>query len=100
MDGEFFPPNSNPNQKNIIKENKTASELQKNTINLENQEKEINRANSAVEETQIRIQQIKNDMDREQFLFNDAKLSPLQLQYYLANKLKYPLNLRDFFQLT
>ncbi|MDC6447976.1 AAA family ATPase [Alphaproteobacteria bacterium] len=55
-----------------LKENKIASELQKNSINLENQEKEIDRANSAVEETQIRIQQIKNDMDREQFLFDDA----------------------------
>ena len=56
-----------------LKESKIAGELQKNTINLDNQEKEIDRANTAVEETQIRIQQIKNDMDREQFLFNDAK---------------------------
>jgi len=55
-----------------LKENQIASELQKHTINLDNQEKEIDRANSAVEETQIRIQQIKNDMDREQFLFDDA----------------------------
>ncbi|MDC0342704.1 AAA family ATPase [Alphaproteobacteria bacterium] len=55
-----------------LKENKIASELQKHTINLDNQEKEIDRANSAVEETQIRIHQIKNDMDREQFLFDDA----------------------------
>ena len=55
-----------------LKESQIASELQKHTINLDNQEKEIDRANSAVEETQIRIQQIKNDMDREQFLFNDA----------------------------
>ncbi len=55
-----------------LKESKIASELQKHTINLDNQEKEIDRANSAVEETQIRIQQIKNDMGREQFLFDDA----------------------------
>jgi len=56
-----------------LKESQIAAELQKHTINLDNQEKEIDRANSAVEETQIRIQQIKNDMDREQFLFDDAK---------------------------
>ena len=55
-----------------LKESQIAAELQKHTINLDNQEKEIDRANSAVEETQIRIQQIKNDMDREQFLFDDA----------------------------
>ncbi|MDC0497679.1 AAA family ATPase [Alphaproteobacteria bacterium] len=55
-----------------LKESQIASELQKHTINLDNQEKEIDRANSAVEETQIRIKQIKNDMDREQFLFDDA----------------------------
>ena len=55
-----------------LKESQIAAELQKHTINLENQEKEIDRANSAVEETQVRIQQIKNDMDREQFLFDDA----------------------------
>ena len=42
-------------------------------INLDNQEKEIYRANTAVEETQIRIEQIKNDIKREEFLFNDAK---------------------------
>ena len=40
---------------------------------MDNQEKEINRANDAVEETQIRIEQIKNDINREQFLFDDAK---------------------------
>ena len=56
-----------------LKESQIAAELQKHTINLDNQEKEIDRANSAVEETQIRIQQIKNDMDREQFLFDDAR---------------------------
>ena len=45
-----------------IEENKIASELQRNTINLDNQEKEIERANTAaVEEIQIRIEQIKND---------------------------------------
>ncbi len=56
-----------------LKESQIAAELQKHTINLDNQEKEIDRANNAVEENQIRIQQIKNDMDREQFLFDDAK---------------------------
>ena len=56
-----------------LKESQIAAALQKTTINLDNQEKEIERANSAVEETQIRIQQIKNDMDREQFLFDDAQ---------------------------
>ncbi len=56
-----------------LDENKVASELQKNTINLENQEKEIQRANLAVDETKVRIEQIKNDIDREKFLFNDAK---------------------------
>ena len=55
-----------------LKESQISAELQKHSINLDNQEKEIDRANNAVEETQIRIQQIKNDMDREQFLFDDA----------------------------
>ena len=56
-----------------LKENKVSSELQRNTINLDNQEKEIVRANNAVEEIQIRIGQIKNDGSREKFLFDDAK---------------------------
>ena len=56
-----------------LEENKIASELQKNTINLNNQEKEIERANTAVEEVLIRIEQISNDGNREQFLFDDAK---------------------------
>ena len=55
-----------------LKESQISAELQKHSINLDNQEKEIDRANNAAEETQIRIQQIKNDMDREQFLFDDA----------------------------
>ena len=42
-----------------LEENKIASELQKNSINLNNQEKEIERANAAVEQIQIRIGQIK-----------------------------------------
>jgi len=50
-----------------------AAELQKNTINFNNQEKEIERANNAVEEIHIRSEQIKNDNNREQFLFQDAK---------------------------
>jgi len=56
-----------------LEENKIASDLQRLTINLDNQEKEIYRANTAVEETQIRIEQIKNDIKREEFLFNEAK---------------------------
>jgi len=56
-----------------LEEGKIASELQRNTINLDNQEKEIDRANTAVEEIQIRIEQIKNDNSREQFLFDDAQ---------------------------
>ncbi len=56
-----------------LEESKIASELQKNTINLENQEKEIERANIAVDETKVRIEQIKNDIDREKFLYDDAK---------------------------
>ena len=42
---------------------------------LENQEKEIERANIALDETKIRIEQIKNDIEREKFLFEDAKQS-------------------------
>ena len=56
-----------------LEESKIVAELQRNTINLDNQEKEIERANSAVDEIQIRIEQIKNDNDREQFLFDDAE---------------------------
>ena len=55
-----------------IKESKIASDLQRNTINLDNQEKEIERANNAVEEIQIRIEQIVNDVNREKFLLDDA----------------------------
>ena len=58
-----------------IEESKIASELQKYTINLENQEKEIERANIAVDETTVRIEQIKNDIEREKFLYEDAKLN-------------------------
>ena len=56
-----------------LEENKIASELQKNSINLNNQEKEVERANAAVEQIQIRIGQIKNDISREQFLLDDTK---------------------------
>ena len=56
-----------------LEENKIASELQKNSINLNNQEKEIERANADIEETQIRIGQIKDDISREQFLLDDTK---------------------------
>ena len=63
-----------------LEENKIASELQKNTINLNNQAKEIERANTAVEEIQIRIEQIINDGQREQFLFDDAKENFLRVK--------------------
>jgi len=56
-----------------LEENKISSELQRLTINLDNQEKEIYRANTAVEETQIRIEQIKNDIKREKYLSDNAK---------------------------
>ena len=56
-----------------VQENNIASELQRNSINLDNQEKEIERAKNAVEEIQIRIGQINNDVNREQFLLDDAK---------------------------
>ena len=56
-----------------IEENKIASELQKNSINLNNQQKEIERANAVVEQTQIHIGQIINDISREQFLLDDTK---------------------------
>ena len=56
-----------------LEESKTSSELQKYTINLENQEKEIERANLAVDETKVRIEQIRNDIEREKFLYDDAK---------------------------
>ncbi len=68
-----------------VEENKIASELQRNTINLDNQQKEIERANSAVEEIQIRIEQIKNDYNREQFLFDDAKDNLLRVKDEKSN---------------
>ena len=63
-----------------LEESNIASDLQKNTINLDNQEKEIERANSAVEEIQIRIEQIINDENREQFLFDDARENFLRVK--------------------
>ena len=56
-----------------LEEGKVAAELQKYSLNLENQEKEIERANIALDETKVRIEQIKNDIDREKFLYDDAK---------------------------
>ena len=56
-----------------LEENKTASELQRNTINLDNQEKEIKRANNSIEEIDVRLQQIINDLNREKFLLEDAE---------------------------
>ncbi len=58
-----------------LEEGRIAGELQKNSINLDNQEKEIQRANTAVEEIQVRIEQIKNDTERERFLYKDADLN-------------------------
>ncbi len=66
-------------------ENQISSELQKLTINLDNQEKEIERANSAVEENQLRIEQIKNDIDREQFLFDDANENLIRVKEEKSN---------------
>jgi len=63
-----------------MEENKIASQLQRNTIDYDNQEKEIERANSAVDEIQIRIEQIKSDNEREQFLFTDAEENLLRVQ--------------------
>ncbi len=54
-------------------EAKVSADLQKNTINLENQEKELERARISADETEVRIDQIKNDIKREKFLFDDAK---------------------------
>ena len=55
-----------------LQENKTSSELQKNSINLDNQEAEIKRAENAAEEIQMRIEQINDDLNREKFLLDDA----------------------------
>ena len=55
-----------------LEEGKIASELQKNTINLENQELEIQRAEDKADEIKIRIEQINDDLNREQFLYEDA----------------------------
>ena len=63
-----------------LEENKIASELQRNTINLDNQEKEIERANITSEEIRIRIEQIKNDGSREQFLYDDAQENLLRVK--------------------
>ena len=63
-----------------LEENKIASELQRDTINLDNQEKEIERANIASQEIQIRIEQIKNDGSREQFLYDDAQENSLRVK--------------------
>lgn len=63
-----------------MEENKIAAQLQRHTIDYDNQEKEIERANSAVEEIQIRIEQIKSDNEREQFLFDDAEENLLSVQ--------------------
>ena len=56
-----------------VQENKITVELQKNSLKLENQEIEIQRANTAADEINIRIEQINDDLNREQFLLDDAK---------------------------
>ena len=61
-------------------ENKISSELQKNTMNLENQEKEIQRASTAAEDIQIRLGQIEDDFNREKFLLNDTKENLLKVR--------------------
>ena len=53
-------------------ESKITADLQKNSLKLENQEIEIQRANKAADEICIRIEQIKDDLNREQFLLDDA----------------------------
>jgi chromosome segregation protein len=80
-----------------LEESKIASELQRNSINLDNQEKEIERANNAVDEIQIRIEQIKNDSNREQFLFDDAKenLSRVKDEKSLLEKQQGDLFIED-----
>ena len=55
------------------KESYLAAELQKNTINLDNQEKEIDRANNAVEEIQIRINKLKMIKIENNFYFKMLK---------------------------
>ena len=71
-----------------IKENKTSSELQRFTINFDNQEKEIERANLALEEVNVRIEQIKNDISREEFLFDNAKQNLERVKEETSNLLK------------
>jgi chromosome segregation protein len=53
-------------------ESKTTAELQRNSLILENQETEIHRANTSADEINIRIEQINDDLNREQFLLDDA----------------------------
>ena len=53
-------------------ESKTTAELQRNSLILENQETEIHRSNTSADEINIRIEQINDDLNREQFLLDDA----------------------------
>ncbi len=66
-------------------ENNLSSELQKNSINLQNQEKEIERANDSIEEIQIRITQINDDIKRENFLSEDAKENLIRVRKEKSN---------------
>ena len=81
-----------------IKESKIASDLQRNTINLDNQEKEIERAKSRSEEIQIQIDQIINDIKREQFLLDDAvdNLSRVSDEKSLLEKQQGDLFLEEY----
>tara|TARA_Y100001970_G_C14258549_1_gene877557 strand:+ start:9340 stop:11958 length:2619 start_codon:yes stop_codon:yes gene_type:complete len=62
------------------KEAEINGELQKNIIILENKESEIIRAKANSDEIIIRLNQIKDDVNREQFLFDDAKLNLSKVQ--------------------
>jgi len=61
-------------------EKKISSELQKNLLQLENQETEIQRAGEAKKEIEIRLNQIKEDLNREQFLLDDANNNLLRVK--------------------
>ena len=78
-----------------LQENKVASELQKNSIRLENQEIEIQRAKTASEEIEIRIQQIIDDLNRENFLLEDANENLSRVKEEKSNLEKQQVDLFD-----
>ena len=67
------------------KENKITGELQKNSLNLESQEVEIQRANTAADDINVRIEQINDDLVREEFLLNNAKENLTRVKQEKAN---------------